>query len=389
MKRILYIVVIPLFCCCRFESSNKEFSQFGTDNIIIVPSFTIPKQNNFSDIIDSIYYLPLEYSEESSIYYINKLVVTNSGEFIVFDKKMRKVMRFDSTGHFLNLIGECGHGPNEFLYPCDIAYNTFENTILVTDPPKNSILEYTLQGTLVRDINTQYYPSAIGIVDQDHYCIYSDFIVSISEQDQTYNYNIIEREESAICHFEKVENLGIAPGYTNLFSSLGYRLFSKTPYSNMVLEYTKDSVIAIAKIIGEDSINWIDEKTTDIREIMHQIEHGKKSCDKVSFSNKYLFALIQYPVSDFLSHCLFVYDLKSGKSYMYGYYYNDIEIDAPIEFIYETVTAEKMIATVSPNDFESYCKKKREINDTINTRYDYFNLLSKNNNPILVINVLK
>lgn len=96
-----------------------------------------------------------------------------------------------------------------------------------------------------------------------------------------------------------------------------------------------------------------------------------------------------FQIIEYLSYCLFVKNLTNSKTYMYGFFYNDIEPDAPIQYIYITITADRMIVTVRPDDFESYCKKKRESNDTINSRFEYFNQLSQNINPILVINILK
>ena len=96
------------------------------------------KELLYSDVYTGVNYAILETNNESAIGNIEKLEVASNKDFIVFDRANGKILRFDSTGIFLNKIGMMGHSKDEYINPELMAYDEFNDNVIVYDGAKKA-----------------------------------------------------------------------------------------------------------------------------------------------------------------------------------------------------------------------------------------------------------
>lgn len=75
--------------------------------------------------------------------------VSNSSEFYVSDGFSRRVLRFDSTGHFRQAIGRQGNGPDEFGQPA-LLVAVDDTTLLVSDDARRDFVVWNVNANKSR-----------------------------------------------------------------------------------------------------------------------------------------------------------------------------------------------------------------------------------------------
>lgn len=387
MKQILFLLAAVFFCGCnKLQSVNNETASDAVTEITI-PKIDLPHHDKYADLYDSVWYVPLESNDHCMFSYITKLEITPEGDFIILDRLAKKVLRFDAKGGFLNPIGELGHGRNEFLQPFDIVYNKYDNTVWVADWFKREILIYSLEGEILERIPSEYNLAKIDLIDEKHYCIYANYNVSIKNEDLSYNYNIINRDNATAYHFEKVKNNGSGADCNGIFVHHKGKLLSKPLYSNSIYEFDGKNVKKRFLLKYEDPTEWKDYSKQDDEH--RKNEHGKKEIRQIGFSDKYIFIYISYRLTDFYSTCVCIQDLNSHKNYWFSVNYNDMNPDAPMDYFFDKITESHTYAHEDALSFEEYCQKKRQDNDTLSSEFANFKSLSQNINPILIVGKLK
>ncbi len=123
--KILLFCVIFVFCLfsCRSKDRNTDTIVDTSENVekyIDVVASLKNGQNQcerfvLSDLAKSVDVVPLEFSEQSMIYSIKDVQVSDKYIF-VHDVKSRKIYRYDKKGNFINSIGKIGQGPGEYVY---------------------------------------------------------------------------------------------------------------------------------------------------------------------------------------------------------------------------------------------------------------------------------
>lgn len=128
MKNSLLILVLGwIFFSCteqRKESANKVV------NIHLEPS--MEKANKLSEIIDSIFIIPLETCEEALLATISKLECDDNLYFVQ-NSRDNLVYVFDSNGKFVRQIAKKGNGPGEILYPQCFALDKRRKEVWLTN----------------------------------------------------------------------------------------------------------------------------------------------------------------------------------------------------------------------------------------------------------------
>jgi hypothetical protein len=126
----------------------------------------------YSDIYDNIRFVKLETRDDNLIGRIDKIIATND-KFVILDLAIaKKVFVFDNSGKFLNIIGSNGAGPEEYSSPDDIAYDEYNDELLILCHDKKVIMKFKLDGTFVRSIKIDYWVAAISVAGKNSYLIY-------------------------------------------------------------------------------------------------------------------------------------------------------------------------------------------------------------------------
>ncbi|QDH79033.1 6-bladed beta-propeller [Echinicola soli] len=105
----------------------------------------------FSDILDSVFYVQLETTEESLIGKISKALVADSVIYIMDKRLAERVFAFDMEGKYLFAVGEKGAGPGMYRSVKDICVDRKKGILYVLDGKRYKLLEYSLDGKFIRE----------------------------------------------------------------------------------------------------------------------------------------------------------------------------------------------------------------------------------------------
>ncbi|MCQ2975934.1 MAG: 6-bladed beta-propeller [Bacteroidales bacterium] len=120
-----------------------------------------------SDIFDSVYYVPLETTEESIIGSIDKLMINQDTLYIIDRYKLKCIKRFTLNGKYIDQIGSLGNGPGEFVEPTDVYVDN--NEIIVLDQFQKKLITYSHNGKLIKDTLRPFACFQVAKIDIDKY----------------------------------------------------------------------------------------------------------------------------------------------------------------------------------------------------------------------------
>jgi hypothetical protein len=147
MKQLLFILFIGIASCSRQEQNNQKFTsdqiaslELDSTQLITTNTASIATIDlnpflkigtlDWDTLIESIYYIPLETTEESLIAEINNILVTDSNIYVMDTYLGGSVLIFDKAGKFINRITK-GQGPAEILNLKDIDFDKKNQELVV------------------------------------------------------------------------------------------------------------------------------------------------------------------------------------------------------------------------------------------------------------------
>ena len=144
MKKTFCTYILLLFLC---SCSNNNQDMTNVKNIIEIPLLDKGQTWNYSEIYKDVKYVALDCSEDIALIgNIYQLEISKEGNYIAFDDRNKKIVCYDHTGKFCNLIGERGNSKGEYISPSCITYDPYAGQVLVMDNAKKSILFYEMDG---------------------------------------------------------------------------------------------------------------------------------------------------------------------------------------------------------------------------------------------------
>ena len=239
--------------------------------------------SSFASSVETIVLDTTEYGAPESLF---KIVFSDDKDFLLLDAAQKRIYRYDSTGHFLNLIPGKDSKP-QLINPVDFAYNPYNQHLFVLDNCLNMILEYTLSGDRVRTkMPLPFGAVRIGFVDGSHYCLYSHY----SSEDSTscYNYHITDTLFNETGRFESYSRTGdLSIELMQVFSQDQGRLIGKSPRSNYLYHITADSISPLYQVELNGDEKWLSEKDADSL-YEKRVNHRMNYCDRVFFADHYV-----------------------------------------------------------------------------------------------------
>ena len=239
--------------------------------------------SSFASSVETIVLGTTKYGAPESLF---KIVFSDDKDFLLLDAAQKRIYRYDSAGHFLNLINRPDIVP-QLANPVDIAYNPYNQHLFVLDNSLNMILEYTLSGDRVRTkMPLPFGAVRIGFVDENHYCFYSNY--SSEESASGYNYHITDTLFNEVGRFEPcTPTKDSRIGFTQIFTYDGKRLIGKSPASNYLYHITADSISPLYQVELNGDEKWLSEKDADSL-YEKRVNHQMNYCDRVFFADHYV-----------------------------------------------------------------------------------------------------
>ena len=144
---ILLLIILLLVQCSHDKNQNNKISY---------QLLNLPKDGedtlNVSFFADTIVYIPLETTIESSISFLKKVWLNDS---VILVECMRNgLLMFRRDGEFLRKIGENGRGPGEYLNI--LHFDVICDTIYISSSGKKSLIRYTFDGVFCDEIKFNY-----------------------------------------------------------------------------------------------------------------------------------------------------------------------------------------------------------------------------------------
>lgn len=149
MKSNIWAIAVVLFFGYSLSSCNKTEtydSQCKVFNINL-KNHSEPSLLDYSSLMDSVKYIPLETSDSCVMGAINYIRFVSDTLYITDNTS---IFIFDKTGSFINKISKRGRGHGEYLVLGHIDINPKTGEICVYDNGKDAILIYSKEGVFKR-----------------------------------------------------------------------------------------------------------------------------------------------------------------------------------------------------------------------------------------------
>lgn len=236
----------------------------------------------YSELYSKVEYVKLEATEQSSIGEISKMEVLPNGDFIIFDKKHQILARFDTNGHFLNLIGSIGKANNEYVKISDFMYDPYTNQIVVDDAHHRSLKFYNIQGEFTSDIKFDKMFHSFGIIDENHIAVNMNYGDWSKDGETVYNLHVYDRKGNLLNQYDPYNTKPkMLYDTSETFKFQNGRLICMNLYLPTIFTFEQDQIRPLYFIdFGEKQYPIEEYKNTDITTL-------KKSLKKSAWCNKF------------------------------------------------------------------------------------------------------
>ena len=378
-----FSVVLPS-CTHTFNTDELNIDLNEAQYIVNIPDMTDSLSINYSDMYSDVNYIVLDAHNTNAIVgTICNIEITNDKDIIIFDDINHKIVRYDSCGHYLNQIGERGHGPNEYIDPRAMCYDRYNNQILVWDHGTSRVLFFDTNGTVKRSM-TAPFPYSIKVIDREHLIYFYDY----PRVESAYNYLIVTKDGKECSKFEHVSNamsLSEKPSMTHVFNyTENDAILCRSAYSSIIYKYKIEGgkVLPFVKLTSQDR-NWAIGNPEDISKTYDKrynaevttafVTNGKLFLDGFNYTNQYPFLYF----NDLKGHVRVgqkvINDLDGYPSYTCFLYSNE-------EYVYQYV---------NPEDFRQLLDQWENRTDIPQKDRDFVSKMANSINPIIQVCTVK
>ena len=165
MKKLAVLFMLIIFLFCTGKSPKSE--------IMPVLHLSIPvgdvQQVTFSNMISEYKIIKLEFTTESMIGDIRKIIIQNGQIYVLDTFGAKSLMVFDSAGKFIQRIGSVGKGPGQSLSPKDFIINNINKEIEILGNRKINI--FSLKGQFLRDYSIDFGSVNFAKIGMDYFFV--------------------------------------------------------------------------------------------------------------------------------------------------------------------------------------------------------------------------
>lgn len=132
-----------LFACSK-HSTNLECPIYKI-------TLNSDEKLDFMSLVDSLYYIELETTDESLIGEISQIIIDDY--LFLLDRKNQSIDLFTEQGQFVSAISALGDGPGEYLRIDDFFVDSKRKIINILDGTRNKIIKYSFKGQYIEEID--------------------------------------------------------------------------------------------------------------------------------------------------------------------------------------------------------------------------------------------
>lgn len=380
-RKTLFVFILGcLLSGCRekFTTGENSFFVHLDDGR---PTFISP-DSLYSDVS----YIPLETTDESLFYTIDKMLCRND-RFYILDIKQASVLIFNQKGNYERKLSRKGKGPGEYLSLDDFFVE--DSLLYVLSSGNKKILVYDEDFNCVKDYSIGTHAGNMECVNNRIY-IYANFFSREYKNIYIFDKNSGEAVNKHCDYPQKQAGVGF---YSSGFARWNDSLFISFPYDYRIYKVDEEECRPYLKIDFDENKmfpkEWktlSDKERTEKRKQRYAdfTELPVGSIDNLYLSEKYVFFTFVY----FVTEHKFILNRKTNNRAV-GYdggYTDRFPLDGT-RFL--TVFNDKVIAWTYPDlileKIERYDGKDRRLK----MLRDTFSQLKYDDNPIVCIYTLK
>lgn len=162
-KYLLLSIVFSLFLCGCTQRQNEVKNLSGMETIPITDFETY--NGRFSEFVEAVEMIPLEFTDESILGEIKKVVLSEDFIFVMERFNSAGIYTFDRSGKFLYRIGSRGQGPEECADVDDFSINEKDRLIYIYDSVRKKVFVFSFDNEFIKTIPMDY--SATNMEYQD------------------------------------------------------------------------------------------------------------------------------------------------------------------------------------------------------------------------------
>lgn len=306
LSRMLLIFVLI------YGFATSVIAQTSSDDVQKIEfDFTKAKTLGLSEIVTDIKYIPLETTPDCLIG--NMMVFRFDNDiYVQAHDGNESIYRFNKDGSYLNKIGTCGRGPNEYSWVSELFTN--DDGVFLVSSMSNTLLGYGLDGTFKSRMK-------FGVTDEvriknlfqnaDNSFLLSTSDGKLLHTDSRYN---IKEEYFNNEHF-------LMAGMSAPFQKSGDKVFCYRPSHEIIYNVANGKPEQAIRLEFENYKKSKerfarDEKSNKIRQRPH--------LSRFRADDKYMKFDITYPFEHSNSYGL-LYCLSDGKQYTWSGMKNDLD----------------------------------------------------------------
>jgi hypothetical protein len=322
----------------------------------------------------------LETRDDNLIGRIDKIIVTND-KFIILDLAIaKKVLVFDHHGKFLNVIGKMGEGPEEYDSPNDIAYDSYNDELLIWCHNKKTIMKFKINGTFVRNIKIDWWVASIYVTGLNSYLLYLNNYTQKNGNVNDYNIQIIDDNGNIISRMlpYNKDKIVLSPPCLNDFCTFQEELLFSPHYSNTIFKIDMDSAKMRSKYyfdFGKHNIpRSLFNPAVTPGEFDKAIQSNSNYAFNINFMETTSHVVNQFVYKRKIYTCF--HSKESGITKYSAHFINDINLYP--EGIFHTQQGDLLIGYVETNGFIELQSLVKEMEKTSKEPDNIKDILIKN-----------
>lgn len=162
-KYLLLSIVFSLFLCGCTQKQSESNESSGMETIPIIDFETY--NGRFSEFAEAVEMIPLEFTEESILGEIKKVVLSEDFIFVMERDNSAGIYTFDRSGKFLYRIGSRGQGPKELVDVADFSINEKDRLIYIFDGARTKVCVFSFDNKFIKTIPMDYYATNMEYQD--------------------------------------------------------------------------------------------------------------------------------------------------------------------------------------------------------------------------------
>ena len=172
VMRYLYLAIIN--CVFLLSCSDGEKSCYtaeGNDAYVDL-SVCDDKGMLFSDVIDTIEYIPLETNERCLIGYITKIIPVGDIIVVVDNERANRVFLYDMNGKFIRQISSRGDSPESYVSLRDVAIDKQGGRVFILDAATMRLLMFSMDGNFIKSMKLPFVAHAMEYMGDEKMAFY-------------------------------------------------------------------------------------------------------------------------------------------------------------------------------------------------------------------------